>query len=880
MRIVQSKTVAGSGDASRTLSFSASPTAGNAVIVVVTGASSSASGTPPVAYGIADNQGVGNAYATAKIGYTTGPFLTAQQFVCPSIGAVSGTFTVTITAGTGENISDCAIYEVQGYEGIDQSSGTTSSTSSQTSRTLTNGAADAGLTDLVIGCFISAFDNNVAIGLTTPSGYNNTILSDPGGAKNACSICEAIVDGGSTDSATWNWSTSLSSGAAALVSYKGSANLAANATDETTGTGTLTTGIELAAAATDVTTATGVMGIYLYANAQAGMNVSAALTTAILCAAAATDATSATGVLTNFASVVLTAPLYTGVGSILDPNGSWSNGTPAAGDTVYYDPTNLTVTASGEFYCSESAFTALVQWLPSAGVVSEMVIIATPGFVAAATDSLVVSATLAAGIQLLAAAQALSNASGQLTTQIQAQGAAQALSSAIASLSTAIQAAANAVDEADASGTLTGTQNLLAAAAESGSSVQAVLNTQIVMLGAAVSLTQAAGALATRIAAAANAVSISSAIGSLQSGIPVQGGAPIVSSASAVLSTGVNLGSAATSVASAIAQLLTGIQVFSNAIGDSEVSASLSAKVLLSSAAASVAAAIGALSTLIQLAGAAQNGTSASAMLSAQTRFFAAASDASAAAAELTTRTELAADAVIASTATVAATVGAKLAADAEALSSAAADLLTFLDPDANATAEVTATGTLGAAGSDYIHPDVMLIAPPEGFWQQDGMLPYGLRYQRVGEMLIYAIDWSEWLANRWLPRAHVVPGDIVRPTRGATAEFLCIAGGYTGFSEPRWPGGDGAEVSDGDGVVWQREPLTGESLAATIQSSTWSASSPGIGFVSPRTVNDVLVMVGIDTTQAVSGTDYDIFCTITASDGRQKIGKFRLKVR
>jgi hypothetical protein len=183
--------------------------------------------------------------------------------------------------------------------------------------------------------------------------------------------------------------------------------------DASVATGILTTGIKAAAAASDVTTATGVLGEYLLAAAIDTTTATGALATAIKLAAAMADSDAAASVLTDWSSVTLVAPLYTGVGGILDPNAVWSNGAPTAGDTVYYDGTNMTIQTDGEIVATSNDFSALCQW-DSGGAWSAMAVVVTPGFVSYLTDQTTALGALSTAIQFAASAQALTNAMGQL----------------------------------------------------------------------------------------------------------------------------------------------------------------------------------------------------------------------------------------------------------------------------------------------------------------------------------------------------------------------------------------------------------------------------------------------------------------------------------
>lgn len=78
----------------RTLSFSSLPTAGHGVIVTVV---AGVAENPTLDFTIADNQGVGNSWQKAISGVDAAAGQMAAIWRCDSIGATSGTFTITIT---------------------------------------------------------------------------------------------------------------------------------------------------------------------------------------------------------------------------------------------------------------------------------------------------------------------------------------------------------------------------------------------------------------------------------------------------------------------------------------------------------------------------------------------------------------------------------------------------------------------------------------------------------------------------------------------------------------------------------------------------------------------------------------------------------------
>jgi hypothetical protein len=309
-------------------------------------------------------------------------------------------------------------------------------------------------------------------------------------------------------------------------------------------------------------------------------------------AGAATDTTSATGALTNYSSVVLTAPLYTGIGGILDPN-FWLDAKPVVGNTIFFDPA-ITVLPNGEINSASNTVSAVVQFNNGSGWAFGLVTF-TPFMVGYATDTSSASGALNAGAVLAAAATSLTSAVGALTTGINLSGAAADLTTAVGALSTAIQLAAAASDASSASGTLVPGGASLAGAASDTTSANADLSTQIALAGAAADVVTATGALTTQILLAAQAADATSATGSLTTGILLAG--------------------ASTDSTSALG-LLGSIQLLLAVANDVTVAAgSLITQIVLSASATSSTLAAGDLSTAIQLAGSAQDTVSASGSL-------------------------------------------------------------------------------------------------------------------------------------------------------------------------------------------------------------------------------------------------------------------------
>jgi hypothetical protein len=304
-----------------------------------------------------------------------------------------------------------------------------------------------------------------------------------------------------------------------------------------------------------------------------------ALTTAIQMAAAAADTLTAAASLTNWATVTLAAPLYTGIGGILDPS-FWTSSVPGVGTVVYYDPTYITIQTNAEIVATNNNITAVVQF--NDGTTWQVGLVTlTPGFVAYATDTTTASGSLSSGAVLAGAASTLVAAAGALTTQIllaaaandstiaagalstgiNLQGAASTLTSAVGALSTAIQLAGAASDSVSASGGLGANFANLAGAANDVVTALGALSTQILMAGQAGDTTLASAALMTGVtfsAAASDTTSASGLLGSLQ---PLFGAANDLTTAAGSLLTQILLSASAVSMTSGAGNLTTAIQL-------------------------------------------------------------------------------------------------------------------------------------------------------------------------------------------------------------------------------------------------------------------------------------------------------------------------------
>lgn len=153
---------------------------------------------------------------------------------------------------------------------------------------------------------------------------------------------------------------------------------------------------------------------------------------------------------------------------------------------------------------------------------------------------------------------------------------------------------------------------------------------------------------------------------------------------------------------------------------------------------------------------------------------------------------------------------------------------------------------------------------------------PYGEFYFAVGDIEPVGIDFSGMLANRWLNAMLVANGAAIRPVAANGYQYVAQAG-QTGATEPSWPAVAGSQVLDGS-VLWTAAPVDTTSLSATLQSASWAAAT-GIS-VSSGSTQDQTAIITVNATSAASGTDYNVICTATLSDGEKVVGTIRVKVR
>lgn len=554
-------------------------------------------------------------------------------------------------------------------------------------------------------------------------------------------------------------------------------------------------------------------------------------------AGAATDTTSAAGKLINFASVTLTAPLYTGVGGLFDPNLIWPSSAPVVGSVVYYDPTFITVLPDGEINSTSNNCTAEIQFNDGTNV-NVVVIYLTAGLVGYARDTTAASGTLVTAAVLAAAATSLTSAVGSLTTGIRLASAAADLTTATGALTTAIHLAASATDASSGAATLGGAPGALAGAASDTTSANAALTTQIALAGAAADVMSAAGALTTQILLA--------------------GAATTASLASGALTTQASIGGAATDTESAAAQLSTQIQMGAAAADAITAAGGITTQIPLAGQAADTTSAAGSITTLVLMVGGAVDTSSGRGLLGSMQLLLAAANDVTVAAGSLITQIALAASATSSTFASGDLAGAIKLAAAAQTTEIASASLGVLsskIRPSRLITTTFYSNNLLGTAGP----------------------LPYAEYFSRVGDVEIYAIDWAGWLTNFWERGEIVAPGSVIRPTNPTGYQLTTALGGQSGNAEPTWPSINGQTVTEGS-VAWAVEPIDNTSLFATVVSAAWRVPT-GI-VVTGQEVLGQLVIAELDASGATPGQNYTINVATTMNDGESKVGQIVLKVR
>ena len=202
-----------------TCSFSSLPSASNAVIVHVQliGGTNAMSVTS-----VTDNQGVGNVYTRVNGAGDTSNYSYEDLWWCKSIGATSGTFTVSaVVTGTlsGGNCSLSIVEAAGGLNVVDKSSSFGSS-SVVSSVTVTNASANTHANALVIGA-VCGGSFGATNGVTTPpsTGYTSFAVVASGIPVSAG---YKIVSSVETSSVTVSWTSGTQNASGVLASFANS----------------------------------------------------------------------------------------------------------------------------------------------------------------------------------------------------------------------------------------------------------------------------------------------------------------------------------------------------------------------------------------------------------------------------------------------------------------------------------------------------------------------------------------------------------------------------------------------------------------------------------------------------------------------------------
>lgn len=218
--VKQSTNAAGFGATTQACSFGTLPTSGNAVIVAV----NLREAFSTITVGVTDNQG--NTYSQVASG---GPFGgTASEtylFWCSSIGASSGTFTVTATFNSSPDVQIVGLMEVSGLSGSVDQTGSGDGTGVSTC-TVTCSSANSNAADLVVAsASLSSFDN-VPTGMSDPAtgeAYTSWYFQDGEGTYGSgAEGSYRITSSTETSTATWSWTVGTDTWSGAIASFKGS----------------------------------------------------------------------------------------------------------------------------------------------------------------------------------------------------------------------------------------------------------------------------------------------------------------------------------------------------------------------------------------------------------------------------------------------------------------------------------------------------------------------------------------------------------------------------------------------------------------------------------------------------------------------------------
>jgi hypothetical protein len=207
---VATKILTDNGGATTSVSFASLPTAGHGVIGYYTNAvAANPIGDPTVA----DNQGVANSYVKAISAVEAATGQKAAIFRCDSIGATSGTFTVTFTHAAGSsNYSLVNIQEVNQAMTLDKTASQTTTVAGVTTVT----AATLSNADELVATAYTEDSSRGDSGLTL-SGYTSVMLEKDSNNHISASGDYKIVAATTAPSAAYTVSTSGFTDAVAVM---------------------------------------------------------------------------------------------------------------------------------------------------------------------------------------------------------------------------------------------------------------------------------------------------------------------------------------------------------------------------------------------------------------------------------------------------------------------------------------------------------------------------------------------------------------------------------------------------------------------------------------------------------------------------------------